>query len=88
VHNGESDGRSVLQTLFTTVRAGKIDKRQLAGKGLSTADALISFLQPFFEAIDKGDNIARIFSTDVFSKGFDRIDHNLYSWGNRESPTT
>jgi hypothetical protein len=79
VHNGESDGRSVLQTLFTTVRAGKIDKRQLAGKGLSTADALISFLQPIFEAIDKGDNIIRIFSTDVFkfSKGFDRIDHNI-----------
>ena len=44
---------------------------------MSTTDALISFLQPIFEAIDKGDNIARIFFTD-FSKGFDRVDHNAY----------
>ena len=43
---------------------------------MSTTDALISFLQPIFEAIDKGDNIARIFFTD-FSKGFDRVDHNV-----------
>ena len=34
----------------------------------------MSFLQPIFETIDKGDNIARIFFTD-FSKGFDRVDH-------------
>ena len=43
---------------------------------MSTTDALISFLQPIFEAIDKGDNIARIFFTD-FSKGFDRVDRNV-----------
>lgn len=55
---------------------GRLDKRQFARKGLSTTDALISFLQPIMEAIDKGDNIARIFFTD-FSKGFDRIDHNI-----------
>ena len=55
---------------------GKIDKYQFARKGLSTTDALISFLQPIYEAIDKGDNIARIFFTD-FSKGFDRMDHNI-----------
>ena len=55
---------------------GKIDKYQFARKGLSTTDALISFLQPIHEAIDKGDNTARIFFTD-FSKGFDRIDHNI-----------
>ena len=55
---------------------GKVDKYQFARKGMSTTDALISFLQPIFEAIDKGDNIARIFFTD-FSKGFDRVDHNV-----------
>jgi hypothetical protein len=55
---------------------GKIGKYQFARKGLSTTDALISFLQPIYKAIDKGDNIARIFFTD-FSKGFDRIDHNI-----------
>ena len=55
---------------------GKVDKNQFARKGMSTTDALISFLQPIFEAIDKGDNIARIFFTD-FSKGFDRVDHNV-----------
>ena len=55
---------------------GKVDKHQFARKGMSTTDALISFLQPIFEAIDKGDNIARIFFTD-FSKGFDRVDHNV-----------
>ncbi len=43
---------------------GKIDKYQFARKGLSTTDALIRFLQPIHEAIDKGDNIARIFFTD------------------------
>ena len=52
---------------------GKIDKQQFARKGMSTTDALISFLQPIFEAMDKGDNTARIFFTD-FSKGFDRVD--------------
>ncbi len=55
---------------------GKIDKYQFARKGLSTTDALISVLQLIHEAIDKGDNTARIFFTD-FSKGFDRIDHNI-----------
>jgi hypothetical protein len=55
---------------------GKIDKYQFARKGQSTTDALISFLQPIYEAIDKGDNIAQIFFTD-FSKGFDRMDHNI-----------
>ena len=55
---------------------GKVDKHQFARKGMSTTDALISFLQPIFEAIDKGDNIARIFFTD-FAKGFDRVDHNV-----------
>ena len=55
---------------------GKVDKHQFARKGMSTTDALISFHQPIFEAIDKGDNIARIFFTD-FSKGFDRVDHNV-----------
>ena len=55
---------------------GKIDKQQFARKGMSTTDALISFLQPIFEAIDKGDNTARIFFTD-FSKGFDRVDLNV-----------
>ena len=34
---------------------GKVDKYQFARKGMSTTDALISFLQPIFEAIDKGD---------------------------------
>ena len=55
---------------------GKLDKRQFARKGLSTTDALISFLQPIMEAIDERDNIARVYFTD-FSKGFDRIDHNI-----------
>ena len=55
---------------------GKIDKQQFARKGMSTTDALISFLQPIFEAMDKGDNTARIFFTD-FSKGFDRVDLNV-----------
>ena len=55
---------------------GKVDKNQFARKGMSTTDALISFLQPIFEAIDKGNNIARIFFTD-FSKGFDRVDHSV-----------
>ena len=55
---------------------GKVDRNQFARKGMSTTNALISFLQPIFEAIDKGGNIARIFFTD-FSKGFDRVDHNV-----------
>jgi hypothetical protein len=55
---------------------GKIDKYQFSRKGLSTTDALISFLQPIYEAFDKGNNTARTFFTD-FSKGFDRIDHNI-----------
>jgi hypothetical protein len=55
---------------------GTIDKYQFARKGLSTTDAFISFFQPIYETIDKGDNIARIFFND-FSKGFDRIDHNI-----------
>ena len=29
---------------------GKVDKYQFARKGMSTTDALISFLQPIFEA--------------------------------------
>jgi hypothetical protein len=74
VHSGKSDGRSVLQT-FPTIE-GKIDKYQFARNGLSTTDALISFLQPICEPIDNRDNIAWIFFTD-FSKGFDRIDHNI-----------
>jgi hypothetical protein len=55
---------------------GRMINYQYARTGLSTADALISFLQPIFEAIDNGDNIARIFFTD-FSKGFDHIGHNI-----------
>ena len=54
----------------------KVDKNQLARKCMSTTDALISFLQPIFGAIDKGGNIARLFFTD-FSNGFDRVDHNV-----------
>ena len=41
---------------------GKVDENQFARKNMSTTDALISFLQPIFEAIDKGGNIAGIFS--------------------------
>jgi hypothetical protein len=63
-----------LYTFSTT--DGKNDKYQYARTGLSTADALIGFLQPIFEAIDNGDNIARIFFTD-FSKGFDHIGYGL-----------
>ena len=61
---------------FLSQLEGKVDKHQFARKSMSTTDALISFLQPIFEAIDKGDNIARIFFTD-FSEGFDRVDHNV-----------
>ena len=46
---------------------GKIDNHHFAGKGMSTTDALTSFLQSIFEAIDKGD-ISRIFFTDFSSK--------------------
>ena len=52
--------------------------RFLFGGPFLCADWLKSFAQItwIFEAIDKGDNIARIFFTD-FSKGFDRVDHNV-----------
>ena len=54
----------------------KIDVRQYARKGYSTADALLYLLQAIYEAIDRGNTAARIFFTD-FSKGFDLIDHKL-----------
>ena len=75
VYIGERDGRPVCKRFLAQLE-GKVDKHQFARKGMGTTDALISFLQPIFEAIDKGDNIARIFFTD-FSKGFDRVDHNV-----------
>ena len=52
-----------------------IDPRQFARKGHSTTHALIYLLQAIYEAVDNGNNSARIFFTD-FSKGFDLIDHN------------
>ena len=53
-----------------------IDPRQFARKGHSTTHALIYLLQAIYEAVDNGNNSARIFFTD-FSKGFDLIDHNI-----------
>ena len=56
VYIGESDGRPVLQRFLPQLE-GMADKYQFARKGMSTTDALINFLQPIFEATDKGDNI-------------------------------
>ena len=55
VYIGESDGRPVCKRFLPQLE-GKVDKHQFARKGMSTTDALISFFQSIFEAIDKGDN--------------------------------
>lgn len=43
---------------------------------LYTTDTLLFLLQPFYEALDSGNPCARFFIAD-FSKGFDRIDHQI-----------
>ena len=55
---------------------GKIDPRQVACRGHSTTDALLSMLQAIYEAVDCADLGAWVFFAD-FSKGFDLIDHNI-----------
>ena len=54
----------------------KIDPRQYACAGRSTTDALVYLLQAVYEAVDTGNNGARLFMAD-FSKGFDMIDHEV-----------
>ena len=54
----------------------KLEMRQYARKGHSTADVLLYMLQTIYKATDSGDTGARMFHAD-FSKGFDLIDHNI-----------
>ena len=53
----------------------KLDIKQYSVSGKSTTHALVYMLHIILAALDKGNNLIRIFFAD-FSKGFDLVDHH------------